>query len=104
DVVEKLQDTKFSFKNLVELMSDKHDYINSFKGMKSEMVTARNSVENNIPIHWMETLDDLMYSLNYHAELLPAEDHLFFHKEVMAFLMNVIAALPLQSAEILLAL
>lgn len=52
----------------------------------------------------METLDDLMYSLNYHAELLPAEDHLFFHKEIMSFLMNVIAALPLQSADILLAL
>lgn len=52
----------------------------------------------------METLDDLMYSLNYHGELLSAEDHLFFHKEIMSFLMNVIAALPLQSADILLAL
>ena len=103
-VVDKLQDLKFSFKDLVALMSDKHEYVNSFQGMKEEMIPARNSIEHKIPIYWMETLDDLMYSLNYHGELLSAEDHLFFHKEIMSFLMNVIAALPLQSAEILLAL
>ncbi|QDP84573.1 hypothetical protein FNJ88_03050 [Chryseobacterium sp. SNU WT5] len=104
DVAMKLEDSNFTFKDLVEVMADKHEYVNSFEGMKKEMVTAKNSVYNNIPIYWMETLDDLMYSLNYHADLLPAEDHLFFHKEIMSFLMNVIAALPLQSAEILLAL
>ncbi|MBJ7880456.1 FAD/NAD(P)-binding protein [Gelidibacter salicanalis] len=101
---ENLQHKEFSFKDFILMMSEKHDHTNSFKGMKTEMLKARQSVEKNIPIHWMETLDDLMYSLNYHAELLPAEDHQFFHKEIMAFLMNVIAALPLQSAEILLAL
>lgn len=103
-VVDQLQDSTFSFKDLVALMSERHEYVNSFEGMKKEMVTARNSINHKIPIYWMETLDDLMYSLNYHAELLPAEDHLFFHKEIMSFLMNVIAALPLQSADILLAL
>ena len=103
-VVDQLQDSDFNFKDLVELMSEKHEYVNSFEGMKKEMITAKNSINHKIPIYWMETLDDLMYSLNYHAELLPAEDHLFFHKEIMSFLMNVIAALPLQSAEILLAL
>ena len=104
DVAEKLKDHQFSFEDLVAVMADKHQYPNSFEGMKLEMETAKNSVYNKIPIYWMETLDDLMYSLNYHAELLPAEDHLFFHQEIISFLMNVIAALPLQSAEILLAL
>ncbi|WP_226063849.1 FAD/NAD(P)-binding protein [Kaistella polysaccharea] len=103
-VVDQLSEPNFSFKDLVTLMAEKHEYIDSFEGMKKEMITARNSIEHKIPIYWMETLDDLMYSLNYHAELLPAEDHLFFHTEIMSFLMNVIAALPLQSAEILLAL
>lgn len=103
-VVNQLKKPDFTFKDLVSLMSEKHEYVDSFEGMKKEMITARNSVVHNIPIYWMETLDDLMYSLNYHAELLPAEDHQFFHKEIMSFLMNVIAALPLQSAEILLAL
>ncbi len=104
DVVEKLEDKSFSFKDLVALMSEKHEYVNSFEGMKLEMITAEKSVKRKMPIHWMETLDDLMYSLNYHAELLSAEDHLFFHSEITSFLMNVIAALPLSSAEILLAL
>lgn len=104
DVVEHLQEPTFSFKDLVKLMASKHKYVDSFEGMKLEMTKAKNSVYNKIPIYWMETLDDLMYSLNYHAEVLPAEDHLFFHKEITNFLMNVIAALPLQSAEILLAL
>lgn len=104
DVVIKLNNPDFTFKNLVDVMSDKHHYTDSFEGMKLEMETAKNSVYNNVPINWMETLDDLMYSLNFHAELLPAEDHQYFEKEIMSFLMNVIAALPLQSAEILLAL
>ncbi len=103
-MVEKLERSDFSFSDFVSTMTSDHEYSDSFKGMKKEMVAARDSVENDKPIHWKETLDDLMYCLNFHAELLPAEDHLFFQKEVMAFLMNVIAALPLSSANILLAL
>lgn len=104
DVVHKLEDKTFSFKDLVALMSDKHQYVNSFEGMRAELEKAEKYIRKKIPIYWMETLDDLMYSLNYHAELLSAEDHLFFHNEIMSFLMNVIAALPLQSANLLLAL
>lgn len=104
DVVERLQDKSFTLKQLVALLTEKHEYINSFEGMRSELIIAKKNLRKNTPVYWMETLDDLMYSLNYHAELLPAEDHLFLHKEIMWFLMNVIAALPLQSAEILLAL
>jgi len=104
DTVEKLKQENCSFKDLVEFMSKKHEYVNSFEGMKNEMINAKKSVFNKKPTHWMETLDDLMYSLNFHSELLPAEDHLFFHKEIISFLMNVIAALPIESAEILLAL
>ncbi len=103
DVVEKLN-KNCGFKEFIEAMAEKHDFINSFEGMKAELNRARDKMGTETPVHWMETLDDLMYSLNYHAELLSAEDHIFFHGEVMPFLMNVIAALPLQSAEILLAL
>ncbi|MGB3142752.1 MAG: FAD/NAD(P)-binding protein [Maribacter sp.] len=104
EISEKLQDKDFGIEDFIAIMSERHSYIDSFAGMKEEMAGARLSVEENRPIHWMETLDDLMYGLNYHAELLPAEDHLFLRKKVMPFLMNVIAALPLRSAEILLAL
>ncbi|GGG56659.1 FAD/NAD(P)-binding protein [Bizionia arctica] len=99
-----LSESHLDFKEFINIMAENHEYINSFQGMKKEMIPAKDSVENNNPIHWMETLDDLMYCLNFHAEMMPAEDHLFFKKEIKPFLMNVIAALPLSSAKILLAL
>jgi len=103
-MIKKLKYENISFKEFIQIMSDDHEYSDSFEGMRKERVAARISVNNNKPIYWKETLDDLMYCLNFHAELLPAEDHLFFRKQVMSFLMNVIAALPLSSANILLAL
>jgi uncharacterized NAD(P)/FAD-binding protein YdhS len=88
----------------VEHMEHTHEYVNCFEGMRKEFEQAKEYMDQNKPTHWMETLDDLMYCLNFHAELLAAEDHLFFRKQIMPFLMNVIAALPLPSATILLAL
>lgn len=104
DVAGKLESPGFGFADFVKLMSDKHEYSDAFAGMAEEMIAARDSVENHKPIHWKEVMDDLMYTLNFHAELMPAEDHLFFKKEVMPFLMSVIAAMPLPSGEMLLAL
>ena len=103
-ILRKLEHDTLSFKDFIQMMSDEHEYSNSFEGMRKERLEARESVNNNKPIYWKETLDDLMYCLNFHAELLPAEDHLFFRRAIMSFLMNVIAALPLSSANILLAL
>lgn len=104
DLVEKLADERFTLTDFVEIMSRKHAYGNAFEGMRFELGEAKESVEKKKPIHWKEVIDDLMYALNFHAELMPAEDHLLFHKEVMPFLMNVIAAMPLPSANLLLAL
>ena len=103
-LVEKLADPGFHLSDFAETMSDRHDYDNAFEGMRFEMVEARQSVLGHQPIHWKEVIDDLMYTLNFHAELMPAEDHLLFHSVVMPFLMNVIAAMPLDSGNMLLAL
>jgi len=103
-MVERLADSEFKLTNFVEIMTAKHDYVNAFEGMRFEMKEARASVLNNQPIHWKEVIDDLMYTLNYHAELLPAEDHLTLKSEVMPFLLNVVAAMPLPSGETFLAL
>jgi hypothetical protein len=104
DLVEKLKDESFLLTDFVKVMSKKHEYANAFEGMRFELEEATNSVEKKKPIHWKEVVDDLMYALNFHAELMPAEDHIQFHDEVMPFLMNVIAAMPLPSAHLLLAL
>jgi hypothetical protein len=104
EVAAMLDDPDFGMEEFVEQMSERHDYPNAFEGMREEMTRAENSVENNKPIHWKEVIDDLMYCLNFHAEIMPAEDQLFFHNTIMPFLMNVIAALPLRSGRKLLAL
>ncbi|MHA7943991.1 FAD/NAD(P)-binding protein [Formosa sp. 3Alg 14/1] len=103
-MVTALENPQFSFEDFINTMSDSHDYIDCFDGMKTELPQAKASIRQNKPIHWMETLDDLMYTLNFHTELLSAEGHLFFNTIVKPFLMSVIAALPLDSAHILLAL
>jgi len=104
EMAAKLSDTEFKLAHFVEAMADKHDYDNAFEGMRQEMTEARRSVIEHKPIHWKEVIDDLMYTLNFHADLMPAEDHITFRKTVMPFLMNVIAAMPLESGEILLAI
>ncbi|NNF20074.1 MAG: hypothetical protein HKN61_09870 [Flavobacteriaceae bacterium] len=101
---ELLDNPGFGILDFVDEMSGEHEYVNSFDGMKQELLMAEASLANNRPVHWKETLDDLMYCLNFHAELLAVEDHMLLQRKVMPFLLNVIAALPLPSAKILLAL
>lgn len=104
EMVQHLDDPQFGLRDFVEKMADKHDYDNAFEGMRHEMPEAKQSVEGHQPIHWKEIIDDLFYTLNFHAGLMPAEDHLLLHSLVMPFLMNVIAAMPLPSGNTILAL
>ena len=104
DLSAKLLDHVYSLEAFVEEMSAEHEYSDPFEGMKIEYAQASRSIRDDRPIYWKEALDDLMYTLSYHADLMPAEDHQRVHSTIMSFLMNVIAAMPLGSAEILLAL
>jgi uncharacterized NAD(P)/FAD-binding protein YdhS len=104
EMVRLLADPHFGLVDFIERMTDEHDYPNAFEGMRSEMAEAEESVLNHKPIHWKEAIDQLMYTLNFHAELMPAEDHLLLHAKFMPFQMKVIAAMPLISGHTLLAL
>ena len=104
NMVHRLADPEFTIEDFVEIMTAKHEYVNAFEGMRFELKEARESVHQQRPIHWKEVIDDLIYTLNYHAELLPAEDHLTLRLKIMPFLLNVVAAMPLASGEALLAL
>ena len=104
DLATPLRDGEMSLSEFVEKLTDEHEYADPFRGMRQEMPEAEESLRYDLPIHWKEVFDDLMYTLNYHAELLPAEDHLRWRSDVMPFLLNVIAAMPLQSARTWLAL
>ena len=104
EMVQRLANPNFTLLDFVEEMADKHEYCDAFEGMRTEMIGAKESVEKHRPIHWKEVIDDLMYTLNFHVGFMPAEDVLILQKEVMPFLMNVIAAMPLPSGNRILAL
>ncbi|TWT47926.1 hypothetical protein Pla22_52020 [Rubripirellula amarantea] len=104
DIVEQLKASDFGIESFAKTMTDEHEYADAFEGMRCEFPEAKESVEQDRPIHWKEIFDDLMYTLNFHAHWMPAEDHIRFQSVVMPFLLNVIAAMPLQSARMLLAL
>ena len=103
-IVDLLADPQFGLIDFVVKMTDEHEYPDAFEGMRFEMVEAKKSVLQHRPIHWKEVLDDLIYTLNFHAELMPAEDHLILRSHVMPFLLNVMAAMPLNSGNMILAL
>ncbi|AYN67613.1 hypothetical protein D1013_09670 [Euzebyella marina] len=95
---------EFKLNDFIERMARKHEYQNAFEGLEVEMKEAEKLYFEHQPSHWKENLDDLMFCLNYHAELLSAEDYLYYKETMQPFLMNVIAALPIESAKKLLAL
>lgn len=104
EMVTLMEKSDFALADFVERMTASHDYPDAFEGMRMEMTEAEESVLHHRPIHWKEVVDDLMYTLNFHAELMPAEDHLLLHSLMMPFLLNVVAAMPLRSGDTILAL
>lgn len=104
DIVKYLQQDGWGVEQFVQQMSEEHSSDDPFALMRAEMPAADRSLRRGIPIHWKEVLDDLMFTLNFHFDWLPAEDHLRYRKVIVPFLMNVIAAMPLCSAQTLLAL
>jgi len=104
DIVQLLNLENASLEDFIGTMSNEHTANDPFSLMRLEVTEASLAIRKGIPVRWKETLDDLMFTLNFHYDLLPAEDHLRYCKIIAPFLMNVIAAMPLQSANILLAL
>lgn len=90
-----------TFRDFAEMMKARHFSADPFGQMKRDLKEARQKIDSGRPVRWKEVLDDLMYTLNFHARMLPGEDHLELRTEIIPFVMNVMAALPLESAAIL---
>ncbi|MCW1885464.1 FAD/NAD(P)-binding protein [Luteolibacter flavescens] len=104
DIASRLESEDFTLADLVETLSAEHDYDDPFEGMAGELAIAEKLTREGTPTHWKEYLDDLFYTLNFHAELLPAEDHARLKADILPFVMSVVAAMPADSARKLLAL
>jgi hypothetical protein len=104
ELAERLDQPDATFASFIDMMNAARRYDNPFNGMRSELDEAFKSIETDTPIYWKETLDDLMYTLNFHSPSFPAEDLQFYQKTVMPFLIYLIAFIPPDSAEKLLAI
>tara|TARA_R100000027_G_C2247896_1_gene93677 strand:- start:598 stop:2412 length:1815 start_codon:yes stop_codon:yes gene_type:complete len=104
DLADSVQRPDCRIEEFIEIMSEDHQYLDAFDGMREELVEAENLMREEKPLYWKEVIDDLIYTLNFHAELLPAEDHLFLNREILPFLLNIVAATPLPTGKLLLAL
>lgn len=99
-----LEDDRTRLEDMISHLEKLTRRCEAFEQLKRDYSTARRMVRDDVPTRWKEVLDDLVYTLNYHAEHLSAGDHFRLKRSLMPFLMNVIAALPLASAEVLIAL
>lgn len=76
----------------------------SFKHFQEELEIGKKSEENKIPIVWREAIDDMFYTLNFHAKSLSAEDTIRMRKYLMPLAYHDGAFLPFDSCEELIAL
>lgn len=104
DIAKLLEDASLGLEDLVEKLAAEHQYDDPFEGLAVELAEAERLVREGRVTHWKEYLDDLFYTLNFHAESLAAEDHDLLKGKVLPFVMSVVAAMPLDSVRKLLAL
>lgn len=93
-----------SLEDFTESMMGSRERQDSFSLFKMEYESAEASIIRRESIYWKEMLAVLSFALNYPAKYLPAEDMIRLQKVLMPLISLVIAFVPQQSAEELLAL
>lgn len=93
-----------NLEQFVAHMDNKRSGKKPFNWFKEEYATVQRSFEKQEPIFWREVLLDVVYTMNFYAKHLSAEDMIRYKQELLPFLSDVVAFLPQQSAEQLTAL
>ncbi|GAB3944771.1 hypothetical protein GCM10028805_12760 [Spirosoma harenae] len=88
----------------VDTMMGMREHQDPFVLFAKEYQQAEQSIKQRESIHWKETLAVLSYALNYPAKYFSAEDSERLKKVLMPLIAIVIAFVPQQSAQELLAL
>lgn len=94
-----------SLETFVEAMiRDRQSTANTFDWLKQAYHQSKQSIADKKPMFWKEILDDVTYTLSFNAKYLSAEDMIRFKREWMPLAAYVVAFMPLESAEKLIAL
>jgi uncharacterized NAD(P)/FAD-binding protein YdhS len=85
-------------------MMDIRKQADAFQLFKAEYQEAASSIRRHKPIYWKELLSALNYAINYPAKHLSAEDTLRLHTALMPLIGIIIAFVPQESCEQMIAL
>lgn len=88
----------------VSFMYRSRQHKDQFEFMRREFEASSASIRNREPIFWKEILDDVAYTLNFYAKYLGKRDFDRARSRLMPLVAHVVAFLPQQSCEQLLAL
>jgi len=92
------------FETFVEFIQERRKSKEPFTYLREEYEVSVASIREKTPIFWKEVLDDMSYTLNFHIRYLKPADVLRVHKQLMPLLTYLVAVLPQQSCEQILAL
>ncbi len=95
---------KMSLEEFTQFMMERREQTDPFALFKAEFREAEKSIKRRASIHWKEALAELSFILNYPAKYLSAEDMLRLQKVLMPLISVVIAFIPQNSGEELMAL
>lgn len=93
-----------NFEAFVDFIQQRRKAKDPFTSLREEYEISVASVRDRTPIYWKEVLDDIAYTLNFHVRRLEPADVLRVHNQFMPLLTHLIAVLPQQTCEQILAL
>lgn len=93
-----------SFEDFAAFHLDRRVCSNPFDLLRSDYALSFSSIHNKKPIFWREALDDVTYTLNFYNRYLDRRDIARLRSHLMPLISHVVAVLPQQSCEQLLAM
>ncbi len=102
DFYEQIKDMQIE--EFVDLMMDLREKVEPFHLFQAEYTEAEKSIKRKESVYWKEMLAVLSFAMNYPAKYLSAEDMLRLQKVLMPLISIVIAFVPQDSVEEMLAL
>lgn len=88
----------------VEYVYSQRIHDRPFDFLRCEIQASYGSLHNKNPIYWKEIVDDIVYTISFYAKYFDQKDMLRMREVLMPLVSHIVAFLPMQSGEQLLAL
>ncbi|MBY5775479.1 hypothetical protein HFN63_36825 [Rhizobium leguminosarum] len=93
-----------SFEGFIQFLNNRWTVRDCFARMRKEFLTSYASIAEKAPIYWREVIDDVCYTVNFYTKYMNGDDLLRVRKHLMPLVSYLVAVLPQQACEQLLAM